>query len=146
VILPDANLILYAHNQADPDHHLALRWWKGLLAGPGDVGIPVAVVLSFLRLATSPRVLTKPLTAEEACACVAAWFRSRFVRLITPGGGHVEDLLQEVRRVGVAGNLTTDAHLAALSREYHAEIHSADVDFARFPGIRWKNPLKGESS
>jgi toxin-antitoxin system PIN domain toxin len=146
MILPDANLILYAHNQADPEHRQALRWWKDLLGGPRDVGIPLAVVLSFLRLATSPRVLSQPLTAEQACDCVAAWFRSRFVRLITPGGGHLGELLEEVRRVGVAGNLTTDAHLAALSREYHAEIHSADVDFARFPGIRWKNPLKGKRS
>ena len=144
MILPDANLILYAHNEADPEHDAALRWWRSLLAGPEEVGIPVAVVLAFLRLSTSPRVLDRPLTAAQSCDCIVTWFRSRFVRSITPGGGHVEELLREIRQVGVAGNLTTDAHLAALAREYRAEIHSADVDFARFPGIRWRNPLRGK--
>jgi len=54
MILPAANLIIYAHNQADPDHAAALVWWKSLLAGDVDVGIPIVVVLAFLRLTISP--------------------------------------------------------------------------------------------
>lgn len=45
--------------------------------------------------------------------------------------------------LGSAGNLTTDAHLAALAIEHQAELHSSDADFARFPGLRWRNPLGG---
>ena len=142
MILPDANLILYAHNELDPDHEVALRWWRGLLRGPEEVGIPWVVVLSFLRLSTSSRVFLRPLTPQQSCECLERWFRSPYVRAITPGPGHWEELLREVKKSGVGGNLTTDAHLVALAREYHAVIHTADVDFSRFPGLRWKNPLK----
>lgn len=84
----------------------------------------------------------RPLTPEQSCQCLERWFRSPYVRAITPGPGHLEELLREVKKSGVGGNLTTDAHLVALAREYHAVIHTADVDFSRFPGLRWKNPLK----
>ena len=135
MIIPDANLIIYAHNQADPDHAAALIWWKSLLAGDVDVGIPIVVVLAFLRLTTSPRILSKPLSVED-------WFDGSRVRLISPGQGHVASLLACLRSVGVAGSLTTDAHIAALAIEYQAEVHTSDLDFGRFPGVRWKNPLR----
>lgn len=46
-----------------------------------------------------------------------------------------------MRHTGVAGSLCTDTHLAAIAIEHQAEFHSNDVDFARFPGLRWVNPL-----
>jgi predicted nucleic acid-binding protein len=64
------------------------------------------------------------------------------VRLISPGQGHVASLLACLRSVGVGGSLTTDAHIAALAIEYQAEVHTSDLDFGRFPGVRWKNPLR----
>jgi len=141
MIIPDANLIIYAHNQADPDHAAALVWWKSLLAGDVDVGIPIVVVLGFLRLTTSPRILSKPLSVEESARRVETWFDGSRVRLISPGQGHVASLLACLRSVGVGGSLTTDAHIAALAIEYQAEVHTSDLDFGRFPGVRWKNPL-----
>ncbi len=143
MIIPDANLILYAHNEADPEHVAARAWWKGLLEGDEDVGIPVVVVLAFLRLTTSMRVLTRPLSVEESAKRVEAWFKARPVRLLPPGQQHVETLLATLRAVGVAGSLTTDAHIATLAIEYHAEVHTSDLDFGRFPGIRWRNPIAG---
>lgn len=142
MIIPDANLIIYAHNKADPDHTAAIAWWKALLAGGIDVGIPIVVVLAFLRLTTSPRILTKPLSVEESGRRVETWFERDNVRLISPGQGHVASLLACLRSVGVGGSLTTDAHIAALAIEYHAEVHTSDLDFGRFPGVRWKNPLR----
>lgn len=141
MIIPDANLLIYAHNQADPDHAEALAWWKGLLSGDADVGIPVVVVLAFLRLTTSTRVLSRPLSVEESCRRVERWFAARPVRLISPGEGHVPSLLRCLRSVGVGGPLTTDAHIAALAIEYRAEVHTSDLDFGRFSGVRWRNPL-----
>jgi toxin-antitoxin system PIN domain toxin len=141
MIIPDANLIIYAHNQADPDHVAARDWWRGLLAGDTDVGIPIVVVLAFLRLTTSPRILTQPLSVEESARRVEDWFDARPVRLISPGKGHVPELLATLRAAGVGGALTTDAHIAALAIEYHAEVHTSDLDFGRFPGVRWRNPL-----
>lgn len=141
MIIPDANLILYAHNEADPDHAQSVAWWKRLLGGADEVGIPIVVVLAFLRLTTSSRVLTTPLSVDASCRRVETWFKAPPVRLISPGGGHIESLLSCLRAAGTGGPLTTDAHIAALAIEYQAEIHTADLDFGRFPGVRWKNPL-----
>ncbi len=141
MIIPDANLIIYAHNEADPDHEAAIAWWRRLLSGPDEVGIPVVVVLAFLRLTTSARVLASPLSIDASCRRVEAWFRAAPVRLITPGGGHIDALLSCLRAAGTGGPLTTDAHIAALAIEYQAEIHTADLDFGRFLGVCWKNPL-----
>ena len=141
MIIPDANLIIYAHNEAYPDHAAAAVWWQSLLTGRDDVGIPVVVMLAFLRLTTSSRVLAQPLSVDESCRRVEAWFTAPFVRLISPGGGHVASLVTCLRAAGAGGALTTDAHIAALALEYRAEIHTADLDFGRFPGVRWKNPL-----
>ena len=141
MIVPDANLIIFAHNEADPDHTAALAWWRGLLGGDRDVGIPIVVVLAFLRLTTSPRVFCAPLTVDESARRVEAWFRAPPVRLLVPGPGHVTTLLSCLRSAGAAGPLTTDAHIAALALEYRAEVHTADLDFGRFPGLRWSNPL-----
>ena len=143
MIIPDTNLIIYAHNRSDPEHAAALDWWQGLLGGGGEIGIPIVVVLAFLRLTTSTRVLQRPLTVDESGRIVDSWFRLRMVRLITPGSGHLAALLACLKDAGHGGSLTTDAHIAALALEYQAEIHSSDLDFGRFSGVRWKNPLRG---
>ena len=139
--IPDANLILYAHNTADPSHDSARVWWEHLLRGADPVGIPLVVVLAFLRLSTSSRVLQTPLSAEESADCIASWFTSPVVSLLNPGPDHLRILLDLVRSTGTTGNLTTDAQIAALALEYRAEVHSSDQDFGRFPGLRWQNPL-----
>jgi len=141
MIVPDANLILYAHNVADPDHHAAREWWERLLRSPEPVGIPIVVVLAFLRLSTSPRVLRSPLSAAESARRIDAWFTAPAVSLLNPGRDHIRVFLDLVQRTGVAGNLTTDAQIAALAIEHHAVVHSSDHDFGRFPGLRWLNPL-----
>ena len=143
MIIPDANLILYAHNEADPDHEAARAWWEDLLAGPGPVGIPIVVVLAFLRLSTSPRVLQVPLSPGQSAGLVAGWFATPAVSLLNPGRDHMQVFLELVKTAGVAGNLTTDAQIAALAIEHHGVVHSSDHDFGRFPGLRWKNPLAG---
>lgn len=142
MIVPDANLIIYAHNEADPEHEAAKRWWIGLLSGQERVGIPLAVAMAFLRLTTSARVLDAPLEVERSIEIVRSWFSHPHVRLLVYSEDHLEAFLTELGRVGVAGNLTTDAHIAALAREYRATVHSTDADFGRFDGLRWRNPLR----
>lgn len=141
MIVPDANLILYAHNSADPDYKAARRWWEGLLASDTPVSLSIVVLLAFLRLSTSRKVLRAPLSVEEAAERVEAWFTSPSVHLIGPARDHLSILLALIRKTGSSGNLTTDAHIAALALEHNAEIHSSDLDFGRFPGVRWVNPL-----
>ena len=87
-------------------------------------------------------MLQRPLTIEESGRIVESWFHARTVRLISPGSGHVAALVSCLKAAGAGSSLTTDAHIASLAIEYQAEVHSSDLDFGRFPGVRWKNPLR----
>jgi len=141
VILPDLNLVIYAHNADAPDHAAARSWWEGLLNGSVPVAIPWAVVFGFVRLMTHRAVLVSPMSSTVAVAHVRSWFAQSNIEHIEPGTQHLDVLDRLLSAAGAAGNLTTDAHLAALAIEHQCELHSNDTDFARFPGLRWRNPL-----
>jgi toxin-antitoxin system PIN domain toxin len=141
VILPDINLLLHAYNSESPVHPAARAWWEGLLNGTLPVGLAWAAVLGFIRIATHRQILANPLPVTVACEHARAWLAQPYVSVIDPGARHAEILFGLLESLGTAGNLTTDAHLAALAIEHQAELHSTDADFARFPGLRWVNPL-----
>jgi len=141
MILPDVNLLLHAYNSDSSRHLAARRWWEGLLNGTRPVGLSWATVLGFIRIATHRQILTSPLPVAAACAHARAWLAQPYVAIIDPGARHAEILFGLLESLGTAGNLTTDAHLAALAIEHQAELHSTDADFSRFQGLRWINPL-----
>jgi toxin-antitoxin system PIN domain toxin len=141
MIVPDANLLLYAYDSASPFHRPAAKWWSGLLSGIEPVGLCPVVVFAFLRLATHPRVFEHPLTATEAGEHVGSWLARPNVRLLVAGPGHVESVCRLLAKAGTGGNLVTDAQIAALALEYGATVHSADGDFTRFAKVEWDNPL-----
>lgn len=142
MIIPDLNLLVYAHNGADSRHAEARRWWEDCLNGHEPVGLAWVTVLGFVRLTTHRQVLVAPLPVATAVGLVEEWLDQPIVRLLVPGRDHVRHCFGFLRKLGVAGNLTTDAHLAALALDYQAELHSTDTDFARFHGLRWRNPLE----
>ena len=146
MIVPDANLLLYAHNSAAKWHTQAQAWLAHLLNDSQAVGLPWVTALGFMRIATNPKAMPHPLTVSDACGEVRGWLERPNVTILHPGDRHADILFGLLEHVGVAGNLTTDAHLAALAIEYQAELHSTDADFSRFPGLRWRNPLKQPSS
>ena len=142
MIVPDVNLLLYAHMSGFVEHARARRWWENLLNGDAEVGLGAPGVFGFVRLATSPRVFDRPLgvgSSARPCRRVAVP-GPRSIRL--PGPRHLEIAFRLLRELGAAGNLTTDAQLAALAIEHQGELHSNDTDFGRFPGLRWVNPLR----
>ncbi len=141
MIIPDINLLVYAHNDGSPYHDPAKHWWEGLIEGEERVGIPWVVSVGFVRLMTHPRVLVSPATPVQAVDYVREWFQFPHVLSINPGPDHLTHFRRNLLAVGVGANLTTDSHLAAVAMEYQAEIHSNDMDFSRFPGLRWRNPL-----
>jgi uncharacterized protein len=141
LILPDVNLLVYAHNEAAPLHLRAREWWDAALSRDAPVGVPWAVVLGFVRLVTHPSVLERPLTPAQALDRVDGWFERPQVLVLEPGPRHLRILRALLEATGVAGALTTDAHLAAIAVEHGAELHSNDRDFERFPGLRLRNPL-----
>jgi toxin-antitoxin system PIN domain toxin len=141
VIVPDVNLLLFAHLTAFAEHERAREWWKELLDGDEGVGLGSIAIFGFVRISTNRRMVRQPLAVETAAAVVESWLARPQVELIHPGSSHVEMTLRLLREVGTAGDLATDAQLAALAIENNAELHSADTDFGRFSGLRWVNPL-----
>ncbi|MGH3579959.1 MAG: type II toxin-antitoxin system VapC family toxin [Candidatus Binatia bacterium] len=141
MILPDINLLLYAHNSAAPSHAAAREWWEDLLTREQPVGLPWAVIFGFVRLVTHPSVLTLPLDPSAALDRVATWLDQPCVQPLDPGPRHLAIARTLFTATNVGGRLTTDTHLAALAIEHQCELHSNDNDFERFPGLRWCNPL-----
>lgn len=141
MIVPDVNLLVYAYNSGARQHTEARRWWEGLMDGEEPVGLPWVVSCGFVRLMTHPRVLDRPMSAADAVERLAEWFDVPHVRAISPGSQHIEIFRRLVEAVGTGGNLVTDVHIAAMAIEHQAELHSNDSDFARMPGLRWRQPL-----
>lgn len=142
-ILVDANLLLFAHHRQFEQHEPARAWWADALSTVPIVGIPWVTSLAFLRISTHPRALTRPLRIEAAWRVVEGWLSRANVRCPVPTERHravLGDLLVSAR---ASGNHTSDAHLAALAIEWGLELVSADHDFARYPGLRWTDPLEG---
>jgi hypothetical protein len=143
VKLVDLNLLLYAVNRDGAHHARAKRWLERTLGDGEPVGLPWAVLVGFLRLATSRRVFPKPLPPARALAVVDGWLARPVVVGLAPGDAHWRILRELLAESGTAGNLTTDAHLAALAIEHGTVLCSTDADFGRFRGLRWVNPLAG---
>lgn len=141
MILTDVNLLLYAYDSTSPTHPRAKEWLEDRLSGVEAFGLAWAVLLAFVRLTTSRRVFASPLTIDESLDLVDAWLAAPSATVVQPGSRHAVLLRQLLEPVGAGGNLTSDAHLAALALEHDAELCSADADFSRFPGLRWSNPL-----
>jgi len=146
MIIPDINLLLYASDSASPFHAKAVAWWERCLSGVEPVGLARVVLFGFVRVGTIARVFRRPMTTREAAAHVRSWLGQPCARLLNPGPNHVEDVLALLEAVGAAGNLVTDAQIASLAIDHEAVLHTADADFLRFPGLRWLNPLTGQSS
>ncbi len=141
MIVPDANLLLYAYNEAGPFHAKSRDWWSGCLSGTEPVGLCPAVIFAFVRIGTSVKAFQSPFTVEEATAHVEDWLNQPSAQLLEMDAEDIRKALELVRAAGAAGNLTTDAQLAAIALRYGAVVHTADSDFARFPEVTWRNPL-----
>lgn len=139
--LIDANLLLYAVNKDAPLHGPARDWLNARLSGTETIALTWTVLLAFLRLSTRAIIFSTPLTADQAFEVIEAWLSQPCVIVIHPTERHPSVLRELILRAGTAGNLTTDAHLAAIAIEHGAELCSCDGDFARFSGLRWSNPL-----
>lgn len=142
MIVPDVNLLIYAHDSTAPAHRKARAWWESTLSGSEPVGIPWIVVLAFVRLMTHPTLSDNPMTVAQARERVEAWLRCDQVRLLTPETTACDRFFDLLAATGTGGNLCTDALIAALAEEFGGTVYSNDADFARFPGISWRNPLQ----
>ncbi len=141
MILVDANVLVYAHVRSLTQHKGAQDWLDQQLNGPAPVGLPWMSLLAFLRLVTNPRVFDHPEPIADAWRQVLAWLECETAWIPQPTDRHAELLGQLLAIPGIHGNLVQDAHLAALAIEHGLMLCSTDSDFARFPNLRWLNPL-----
>ncbi len=141
MIIPDANLLIYAHDERSAFHAKALPWWREALGAAEPVGIPWIVLLAFTRLMTHPQVCENPLAVSEAAEIVLGWLDFPHVRLLQLSEQAPARFFEVLEHAGSGGNLTTDALIALHAMEYSATVCSNDRDFDRFPGIRRVNPL-----
>jgi toxin-antitoxin system PIN domain toxin len=142
VIVPDGNLLLYAVISGFPHHSRAHAWWEQTVNSDARVGLTQPALFGFLRIATNGRILQAPLPVNDAVGYVRDWLAQPNVDLLTPGANHLDIALGLLQDIGTAGNLTTDVQLAAYAIEHRGQIHSNDTDFARFPNLKWVNPLQ----
>ena len=141
MIVVDVNLLIYAVNEDAPTHRKAKSLLESALSGAETVGLSWPVLLAFLRLTTRAGLFQRPLSVRTAFDIVDAWLQQPSVTIAEPTDRHLRTLRDLVLVLGTGGNLTSDAHLAALAIEHGAELCSTDSDFARFGGLRWRNPL-----
>jgi toxin-antitoxin system PIN domain toxin len=141
-MIVDANILLYARNDADPRHPVAKTWLEDALNGSTRVGLPWWSLSAFVRIATNARAFPMPLSPEDAALQVEEWIRAPRAWLPEPTAQFGEVFLSIVRAHDVRGPLVTDAQLAALAVDHGVPVVSTDTDFARFDGVEWFNPLR----
>jgi toxin-antitoxin system PIN domain toxin len=140
VVVVDANVLLYAVDSTSAHHDQARAWLDHALSGAEAVGLAWIALLAFVRISTSPLIRSTPMNADDAMSQVQAWLGAPAAVVVQPTARHAAVLGGLLHEAGTAGNLTTDAHLAALAIEYGAQIVSYDRDLARWPGVRQRLP------
>lgn len=141
--LPDVNLLLYTTDESSPHCGRARGWLEEALSGTEEVGFAWLALVGFIRISTNPAAFSAPLSTARAFEHVDGWLGAPVATVVKPSDRHARHLRELLESIGsTAGNLTSDAHLAALAIEHGAELCSHDADFARFEGLRWTDPLR----
>lgn len=136
--LPDLNVLIYAVNRASQNHEQARTWLEKALTSDEGVGLAWIALLGFIRLSTRTGIFSTPLQPEQALEIVRAWISAPRASILNPTERHGAVLASLLIAAGTAGNLTTDAHLAALAIEHGATLSSYDTDFERFAGLSFE--------
>lgn len=139
--LVDVNIVIYAEDTMSPHHAVVRTWWDALMNGQDTVALCWPTLNGFLRIATHPKIATNPLSPADAVAKVGAWLAHPNTQVVNPGVMHWAEYEKLILATSATGNLLMDAHLAALAIEHGCDLASCDTDFAKFPGLRWINPL-----
>lgn len=134
--LPDVNVLVYSVHDGARQQAAAERWLRDAFDAPAGVGLSWAALLGFLRLTTRPGIFERPLELDTALGAVDVWLSHPAAQVLEPGPRHAQLLGRLLLGAGVAGNLVSDAHLAALAIEHGATVGTFDRDFRRFAGLR----------
>lgn len=144
MIIPDTNILLYAHIPSFREHSAAKNWLEETLNEDREkIGLAWQVITSYIRIGTNPKLFRKPLTVSDAEMNLTRIIEHPLGEIITPKSGHWTLFINLVKAEQVAADLVMDAHLAALAMEHKARFATTDRDFARFRGLNFFNPLIG---
>ena len=141
MIIPDINLLIYAHNINSKEHSTAKKWWEDLINSETTILLPWIVISGFIRLVTSRHVLENPLPSLTAINIIKNITANYNISIISPGNKHFDILQNFTKYINITGSNFTDSQLAALAIEHNATIYSNDLDFQKFPGLKYINPL-----
>ena len=141
MIVIDANLLIYAYNSGSAHHAKARSWLEKTLSEIEVVGLPWQAVSAFLRVMTNRRLPGEHFSVDEAAGMIDLWLAHPNVQVLAPGDNYWRLFRRMIVEGRASGPLVSDAEIAALTIEYGGVLYTADRDFARFPGLRWKNPL-----
>jgi len=141
VIVLDANILIYAYDSGSSQHTKARAWVEKTFSSVEAVGLSWQTVAAFLRVMTNTRLPRPRLGLEQAARLVDEWLAQPNIRVLSPSDEHWISLRRMIVEGQASGALISDAQLAALTMEYGGVLHTTDRDFARFPGLRWANPL-----
>lgn len=142
MLLPDVNVLVYAHREDSPHHAGCREWLETLLNGQEAYGLSELVLSGFVRVVTHPKVFTRPSPLAEALEFTEQLRGRPNCVAITPGRRHWQIFRELCVAAGAKGNLVPDAYLAAMAIESGCEWVSTDGDFSRFKGLRWRHPLR----
>jgi toxin-antitoxin system PIN domain toxin len=140
--VPDVNILLYAYDTASPKYKAARAWLEETFSSGELIGLPWQNIVAFIRIITNTKLPGERPTPERVMHVVDQWLKLPNIRLLAPGENHWPLLRQTILEGEVRGPRITDAELAALTIEHGGTLYTADRDFARFPGLRWTNPLQ----
>lgn len=139
--LPDVNVLIYAHREDAPEHDKCAAWLTSLAGGTAAFALSSVTLGGFLRIVTNPRIF-KPATPMELALDFCRQLMARqTAAFLQPGPRHWAIMVDLIERSQVRGAMVSDAYLAALAIEHGCDLVTTDSDFARFPGLRWRNPL-----
>lgn len=143
MLLPDVNVLVYAHrSDSIPSHAEYAEWLAGLATGPEPFALSVLVLSGFVRISTNDRVFNPPSTIDDAFGFLLELVERPTARVIGPGPDHLLIFERLCRDAGATGKLVADAQHAAIAIEHGCTMVSTDSDFDRFPGLRWRHPLR----
>jgi toxin-antitoxin system PIN domain toxin len=143
MLLPDVNVLLYAHREdATPDHARYAQWTVDLVSGSEPFALSVLAIAGVVRIATNPRVFRRPSSLDEVFEFLDELVSRQNARIVGPGPEHLEILERLCRQAQASGKLVADAQHAAVAIENGCTLVSTDSDFDRFAGLRWKHPLR----
>jgi len=124
-----------------PEHRPAATWLKKAFAGRTRVGLPWTSLLAYIRLVSNPRIFARPVPIAQAWKQVDSWLSLPCIWIPAPTEQHAQ-FLTPMLEVVANCNQVPDAHLAALAVEHGLELQTADRGFARFPGLRYRDPIR----